>query len=177
MMLAQLKEKLGDCRFSEKSACENKSSYHHINEKEFYIYDAEDKQPVRIVLNGDYQLTVLNSLNNDICVIKTDRCLMKDEDQKKCDCVLFSRTKMYFVEIKSSSPGTRKEKRNKAIQQLGATIEYFKKEGINLSLIEPLAIICFKNFSRTTNAARDTKFSDFYQEHKIQLEEKYTITF
>ncbi len=177
MILQQLKERLGDCKFSDKSFCENKSSYHHINEEEFYIYDADDNQPIRIVRNGDYQLKVFNSLSSDICVVKIDRCLLKDQDQKKCDCVLFDESKMYFVEIKSSSPGTRKDKRNKAILQLGATIEYFETKGISLNSIESVAIICFKNFSRTPNAANDTKFGDFARKYKIILEEKSTIKF
>src|ERR1039458_3342783 len=133
MILQQLKEKLGDCKFSDSSLCENKSSYHIINETEFYIFDAEDLQPVRIVRNGDYQLTVNNSSDSDICLVKTDRCLINEEGQKKYDCVLFNNRKTYFVEIKGSSTGTRKDKRNKAIQQLGNTIEYFETKGVILN--------------------------------------------
>jgi hypothetical protein len=176
MMLELLKEKLGDCRFSEKSLCENKSSYHHINETEFYVYDAEDSHPVRVVQNGDYQLIVRNPLGTRICVVKIDRCLVKEE-QRKCDCVLFSESKMYFVEIKSSSTGTRKDKRNKAILQLGATIEYFESKGIILNKVESIAVICFKNYTRVSSAANDTKFGDFAKKYKIILEEKYAIEF
>ncbi len=177
MTIQLLKEKLGDCRFSERSLCENKTSYHCINEKYFHIYDADDKQPVKIVQDGDYQLTINNPLRTTVCVVKTDRCLIQDEDQKKCDCVLFNDSNTYFVEIKNSSSGTRKDKRNKAIQQLGATIEYFETNGIIPNADKSSAIICFKNFSRIPNAANDTKFNDFARKYKIALEERHTIEF
>jgi hypothetical protein len=177
MMLQQLKEKLGDCKFPEKSLCENKSPYHHIKEKEFYVYDADDIQPVKIVYNGEYQLTVRNPSGAEICVVKTDRCLIKDANQKKCDCVLFDNSKVFFVEIKTSSSGTRKDKRNKAILQLGATIEYFESQGVILSSIEAAAIICFKNFSRVPSSINDTKSGNFTKKYKIMLEEKYIIEF
>ena len=177
MILQQLKDKLGDCKFADKSLCENKSSYHIINEKEFFIFDAEDIQPVRIVHGGDYQLTVNNSSTSAIFLVKTDRCLINEEGQKKCDCVLFNDRKTYFVEIKGSSTGTRKDKRNKAIQQLGYTIDYFETKGVVLNKDETTAIICFKNYSRIAGAANDTKFGDFAKKYQIILEEKYNIDF
>ena len=177
MMLQLLKEKLGDCKFPEKSLCEIKSSYHCISEKIFHIYDADDNHPVKIVQYGDYQLTINNAMGTQICVVKTDRCLLKHENQKKCDCLLFNGRKIYLVEIKSSSSGTRKDKRNKAILQLGATIEYFETKGIILNSYESIAIICFKNYSRIPSSSSDTKFGDFANKYKIILEEKNTIEF
>lgn len=171
MILKALKEKLGDCKFTGISLCEHKSPYHHIAEKLFYIHDAENNQPVKIVLSGDYQLTVNNQLTAEICVVKTDKCLIKEvEGQKKCDCILFNNRRLYFVEIKSGRTGKRGERKRKAKEQLGATIDNLRSNGINLSNLELQAIICIKNHSRKIpQVTEQTMMEKFREQYNVKL--------
>lgn len=179
MILQALKEKMGDCKFTESSLCEHKSPYHQIAEKLFYIYDADDRQPVKIVLDGDYQLTIYNESESEICVVKTDKCLIKEvEGQKKCDCILFNNRRLYFVEIKSGGTGKRGERKRKAKEQLGSTIDNLRNNGISLSNLELQAIICIKNHSRKIpQVTEQTMMEKFREQYNVKLEITDTIEF
>ena len=100
MTVASLKLALGDCRRLNNSKCALRTSYEMISDVMFYIFDEKDDEPVRILLaKGESQLTVINGSHEDICIVKTDKCLFTDEI-KKCDCILFNSSKAYLVEIK-----------------------------------------------------------------------------
>jgi hypothetical protein len=175
MILPLLKEKLGDCNFSEKSLCVHKSSYQHVYEKRFYIYDGKDTQPIKVVTNGDFQLTILNTSGNAVCVVKTDKCLIKDDIQK-CDCILFDDRKLYFVEIKSSS--NKSVRRREAVMQLGSTIKLLLEKGVDFTRLNAKAIICFKRDKEyPTISSNNSKRAMFEDEYNVILEEGNKIEF
>jgi hypothetical protein len=178
MMQALLESTFGDCKFKHISDCNG--SYENTTNTEFYIYDPppEINQPVRIVAaTDDYQLTIQNPNNFEICLVKTDRCLFPN-DIAKCDCLLFNDEKFFFVEIKTSSTGGMKEKRNKAVKQLGATISILKNNEILLTDLDTKAIICFKKrelYPIRTSA--NSQRAVFLSEYNISLEEGNKIEF
>lgn len=176
MMLAQLKKSLGECKFALTSICEDKSSYETIYAERFHICDnPNDERPVKIVFNGKYQLTVLNPQLTEVVLVKTDHCLLK-KDIKKCDCVLYSDDKLFFIEIKSS--GNRGVRRRGAVEQLGSTIEIFLQAGINLSGREVKAIICFESdLTKPTSASANTRRAMFSDKYATSLEEGNEIIF
>lgn len=177
MMQEQLKSKFGDCKFQDISDCNG--SYECINQTAFYIYDPppEVNQPVRIVdETSDHQLKVSNPGASNICLVKTDKCLF--DDISKCDCLLFDSDKFYFVEIKSSSTGTRKDKRHKAVGQLESTIELLVSNGITLDGYDSAAVICFKNENeRPIQASRNSRRAEFLEKYKVTLDEGNKIEF
>jgi hypothetical protein len=177
-MKTLLKAHFGDCKYLHTSTCSISSSYQTITDATFYIYDAEDDRPVQIVAaDKDHQLIVRNTNQINIEFVKTDKCLFTDQISK-CDCILYSTSKLFFVEIKWSSSGTRNKKRNKAVEQLAATIEEVIGQGIDLTNYETKAIICFKRQDvYPTRASSNTQKAIFLEKYKVKLEEGNTISF
>ncbi|HLK30883.1 MAG TPA: hypothetical protein VKT28_20065 [Puia sp.] len=174
-----LKNVFGDCTRTDKSNCVSKTSYELINASHFYIVDEDNNDPVKIVGENDYyQLKITNTEENEICVLKTDKCLFNGGLRRRCDCVLFNDSKYFFVEISEAHKNTRKEKRKNAVEQLEATIEFFKAHDIELSTFSSKAIICFKAIKPfITKASLLSKRAAFYENYKIELEEGNEIEF
>ena len=171
-----LKKILGDCKRLETSKCQYKTSYIIIENKEFYICDCEHKEPVEIVGKHQYhQLDVVNKSDSQICMIKTDNCLFAD-DHKKCDCILFNKSKFYFVELSDSK--NRSRKRRSATMQLAETIKIFKNNGFDFSPYLTRAVICFRSRETyPTQASGNTNRARFLEEFNIDLEEGNKIEF
>ena len=178
MMQEQLKLKFGDCKFAAISDC--KGSYENSSEEEFAIYDPPNElnEPVQVVsLDKEHQLKVSNANKNQICVVKTDKCLFTDA-VSKCDCILFDNYRFYFVEIKDSKTSQRHANRKTAVAQLSATIDIMIANGIDLTTLATKAIICFKSLSaypiRTSFLSEKAVFKETYN---ISLEEGNKIEF
>lgn len=170
-----LKHAFNDCKRVDTSACINKTSFEIISDGTFFIYDDKNEQPISIT-NGDrYQLIVRNQKRQDICVVKSDKCLFTDE-HKKCDCLLFNTKQFFLVEIKDGI--NRGGLRNTAVLQLKATIDILLESNIDLSKYETKAIICFKNGrTRPLQASFNTQREMFFESYKISLEEGNEVIF
>ena len=171
-LISILKSSMGDCKRIESSKCLNKTSYEVLNSPIFFIIDEKDNEPVKIVAeDNDYYLTVRNHNHENICFVKTDKCLF-ETDHKKCDCIFFNRNKLFFVEISSTKSGNRNRKRNDAVKQLGSTIEKFRESNIDLTSKDKKAVICFKNGqTRPTQPSSNSKRAVFLSMYNISLEE------
>jgi hypothetical protein len=91
---------------------------------------------------------------------------------------MFDTSRLFLVEIKTSSPGARGNNRRKAREQLGNTITLLRQHGVDFSPYQPKAIICFKQTEpRITNAADNTARATFLQQHRVELEERNYIDF
>ena len=174
----RLKEVFGDCKRAGTSKCRLNSSYETVSLSNFFVFDDEDQEPVNILIDkGEAQLIVNNENKEDICLVKTDKCLFSDE-HKKCDCILFSNNKVFLVEIKSSAPGNRGSKRREAVIQLGYTIQLLKDNSITLDAHETKAVICFKSGQiRPTQPSLNSQRAVFLEKHNISLEEGNEIIF
>jgi hypothetical protein len=170
-----LKELLGDCKHIASSTCTSKSSYECISLSSFYIFD---NNPVKVVdVNERYQLTVKNDANQEICLVKTDKCLFTNE-HKKCDCILFSQNKAFFIEISNSSAGQRGKKRKDAVEQLSATIDKLRENNIDLSSYNSKAIICFEREHKyPAQPSKNTQKAIFQEKYNTDLEEGNEIAF
>lgn len=180
-LISTLKEILGDCKRIHSSVCTSKTSYELTTDRTFYILDdRHDQHPVRLVRKTqDYQLTVnnRNKVENEVCIIKTDKCLFTDVT-KKCDCILFNKNKFFFVEISEPGCSHRGKKRKHAVVQLGTTIEILKQNNIDISSYEATAIICFKNrVSKIPQPSQLLRRVEFQNKHNIPLVEDNEIWF
>lgn len=177
-LTSALKTAFGDCKNIHYKACANKTSYEEYNLEKLYVFDENNsKGPIQVVNKPPAQLTVLNSAKNIFCILKSDKCLFTNE-QKKCDCVVFNSEKIFFIEIKESSTGTRKSKRKKAVEQLAATIETLRDKNIDLSGHQKKAIICFKSDdSRPTKASANSQRAVFLEVYGVDLDEGNEIEF
>lgn len=99
-----------------------------VTKKEFEIYDCEEEK--RCYIATEYgQFKVINSLEKEISFLAIDKCLFFDNDKfKKCDCLLFDKDTICFIEIKACKFKQRKSNKKTAISQLKSTIEIFRKE-------------------------------------------------
>lgn len=181
MKIERLKSIFGDCKRPNTSNCSFATSYEIIGLKEFYIYDnrLDSKQPVTIVKSPEdnFQLSIVNNNEQEICLIKTDKCLFTDE-HKKCDCVLFNSNQVFFVEISEASLGSRNSKRRDAVEQLGYTIRLLKDAGVELYKYDSKAIICFKSgITKPTQASNNSNSAIFKEQYGVKLEEGNKIVF
>lgn len=173
---------MGLCKNAQHCKCLTKSPYEIISGSRFYVYDppSQEERPSEIVgLELPYHLTVVNTQGKDIAFIKTDNCCIpKGKSVKKCDCILLSSNKIFFVEIKSGGTGNRGDKRRSAVLQLGAIIDLFKSNGFDFTSIEAKAVICFKcRTDRPTQPSLNSKKAIFLQDYNVQLEEGNLIEF
>jgi hypothetical protein len=181
-MIQQIKHSLGDCKFTDKCICTNKTSYEEYNETQIFVYDDELVQnlPVRTVSIGEqHQLEISNPNAKTVTLIKNDNCLSASiKGVRKCDCIITDNAKLYFVEIKSVKAKRRSDARKEAIEQLIMTIEYFRDNNISLDTNNTFAIICFKTPKKyPISAANNSAVALFYQQYKVILEEKNLLIF
>jgi hypothetical protein len=172
-----LKNSLGECKRPHNSPCIVSSSYEPIKGKELYIIDEIGTGPVRICSNNDdYQLKVTNKHETEIWLIKTDKCLF-DASHKKCDCILLNEKQVYFIEIKDAQ-SNRGVYRRKAYEQIETTIRKIEGTGIDLSMFEKTAVICFKNNAiSVSSSVNNTKKAYFWSNFKTTLTETQEVLF
>ena len=161
--------------------CNIKEPFEEHTATTFYVYDEEggtSQQPVRVVSNEQsFQLTVNNPANKTIVLGKLDKCLF-DDSLSKCDCMLYDNEQLFFVEIKSSSLGSKGSKRRKAVEQLKQTILLFRSNGIAADGLKTMALICFKTKEpRIVQPSRNTASAFFLSEMGVRLEEGNSIDF
>lgn len=154
------------------------------NRTKFEIFDDTDSRSyTKTKPEQPTHLEVNNLTERPINFLALDRCLLGANDSS-CDCAVFDDRMLYFVEIKTSDNMDEQHKkrvqgRKKAIEQLGATIQFFKKRNILMENYELKALIClvrrgvFPAASSTNNDAR-VQFED---EHNAELLEGNTIVF
>jgi hypothetical protein len=177
-MRNQLEAAFGNCKYPKTCTCNIKDSFEVTSQKQFFIIDEEGEVPVRIVSEkGRSHLSIQNEFGKEICLVKTDNCLLMEET-KVCDCILFDDKQLVLAELKASNSGTRPVKRKKAREQLIATIELLQSKGIDVKNYRTVALICFKSHEpRIINSADNTQRANFFQNYKVHLEEKNVLSF
>ncbi len=97
---------------------------------EFSIADGEANTGRCYIVNAEEtegQFKVSNPRGKEIYFLAIDKCLLDDQDNlERCDFAIFDESTFCFVEIKETRR-RRGKVREKAIQQLEATINYFKQ--------------------------------------------------
>lgn len=182
-MRIQLETALGNCKFPHLCTCNTKNSFEETNEAIFYVYDEEGGQnqnPSRIVNNDeDFQLTIHNESKKNICFVKTDKCLVVEEESlQKCDCLVFDDKQFYYVEIKTCKSGKRAQRRREVIPQLASTIDLLLENKIDLKDFKTTALICFKTtFPRIIQASQKSASAIFKEKYNIDLAEGNEIVF
>jgi hypothetical protein len=128
-------------------------------------FEIIDKQTSRCVLQEGHtengNLWVKNKLQKEIFFLAIDKCLFfdKKDDPSRCDCALFDENRICFVEIKESNKSKRRDRRNKAIEQLAQTIHLFRNLGIHFSQFD--ALVCFstyQTFPKRRNLDKEIEF-------------------
>jgi len=171
------KDAFGDCKEKNCSYCDGKSAYKLINDSIFFIVDKDLGKPVKIALHGEYfQLTVENPKGLNICLIKTDKCLITDDEKtKRCDCILFNSNKIFLIELSDST--NRQTKRKESLEQLEDTIKLLRDKNIFLTNYQKNAIVCFGGQYRITQSSVNALKPYFKERYDFILDEKRKIIF
>jgi len=128
-------------------------------------FEIIDKQISRCILqkghSEDGNLWVINKHQKEVFFLAIDKCLFFDkaDDPSRCDCALFDENRICFVEIKESNKSKRRDRRNKAIEQLAKTINLFKSLGIDFPQFD--ALVCFstyQTFPKRRNLDKEIEF-------------------
>jgi hypothetical protein len=163
----------GECVHQELCSCTHKTSFELHDHSIFYLVD---KKPVlvEIIKPASHHITVCKG-KDEICLVKTDHCLMPD-DVQKCDCVLLDTQAMYFVEIKEGKK--RGQLRNGAVSQLGATIQLFRDKSIIPQGHKVQAIMGLPTpANKIPQASEMTRRELFKRQHGVDLLESDILIF
>ena len=103
-----------------------------LTDAAFYIYDHETAK--RCYVHNDPErvahFTVIHENKRPVHFLAIDKCLLIDSDENpRCDCAIFDEETFCFIEIKTTSSGNERRRakfRRKAINQLKATIAFFR---------------------------------------------------
>ncbi|MDX1908130.1 MAG: hypothetical protein SF053_13925 [Bacteroidia bacterium] len=146
----------------------------------FGISDLSLTSPVSILEEGG-MLTVTNTRQDPVFVLKIDKCLLQDGSSKgtrRCDCSVWSSDTFYWVEIKDVSTKKRRHARDEAYDQLSDTIMYFR-DRMSLPSMKQRAVVAMaaeNNYpaQRSKSQEQVALFEDRYQ---VQLLEGNEIIF
>jgi hypothetical protein len=122
-MINSLKEKF--------SQIDTNSCLEIIVDKEFEIYDCSEKDTTcttgRCYIRENGQFRVINNQKKEIGFLAIDKCIFFDNDEfQKCDCLVFDKNTICFIEIKDCIVNQRKKRKKTAKAQL--LLKYFKKQ-------------------------------------------------
>lgn len=132
-----------------------------ISDSEFYIYDCGEKQRCFILKDEtnstDIQLfKVINHNNQNIRFLAIDKCLFFDSDKfKRCDCLLYNKEYLCFIEIKKVNTARNRNSAKKAARaQLYSTITIFKeKMDLENRIVEAYLCVGYKPTNPATLAS------------------------
>jgi len=140
--------------------------YKILEDSVYYLEEIKDSITVFKVEDEYWNLCLENDDLKEILLLENENSIMKNEDSKKCDWVLFGNKNIYFVESKDVKPRNRNKERKDATKQLIATIEFYKSK-IDLNSISIFSQICFQSKSRVIKAgdqARKVLFKKYNSE-------------
>ncbi len=140
-----------------------------VNHAAFKVFDRESACCFTCIApfpNSLCFFTVENNTAKPLNFLAIDRCLIIDDDNKKCDCAVFNDNEFHFVEIKTASTGVRGKRRRTAFEQLKNTIDVFygKMDFSGLNVFAMICIGCANVRPRTTSSqiARAVELSNTY---------------
>ncbi|TPG38136.1 hypothetical protein [Flavobacterium pectinovorum] len=145
----------------EKDVC-----YKTLENSVYYLEEIKDST-VQLKTEEEYWNLCLENENlKEILFLENEYSIMKNEDSKKCDWVIFGNNNIHFIESKDVKPRNRRKERIDAIKQLIATIEFYKSK-VDLDSITIFSQICFQSKSKTIKAgdqARKVLFKQYNSE-------------
>ncbi|MFH6994736.1 hypothetical protein [Flavobacterium sp. FlaQc-48] len=132
----------------------------------YYLEEIKDST-VQLKTEEEYwNLCLDNEKLKKILFLENEYSIMKNEDTKKCDWVIYENKNIHFIESKDVKPRNRNKERKDATKQLITTIEFYKCK-IELDSINIFSQICFQSKSKIVKAgdqARKVLFKQYNSE-------------
>ena len=169
-----------DSIISSFSSCKQYDCIHTESSTTFKVADHEDKC---CYISKDSELTslsyctVINPTAKPIHFLAIDKCLLKESDDKKCDCAIFDEKVFCFVEVKVTKR-KKSVRKNEAFEQLKTTITHFK-EKLNFDSHKIEAWICFGSHTGIpkSSSTKMAKAKELYDSCNAYLYEGNQIEF
>jgi len=153
----------------------------------FHIRENSQGRSYIVTNNNDESLPSFIIVNSQapqpIHFLALDSCFFADSDSERSDCLVFNHQTLCFAELKlnvtSDNQNTRNARAEKAMNQLGATIEFFQtnfrqasKDFMTLGFTyEAYIVFRSEKYPRAT-APRANRKVKFAQQYGVKLEEK-----
>ncbi|MDY0987217.1 hypothetical protein SOM12_07310 [Flavobacterium sp. CFBP9031] len=140
--------------------------YKTLNDSLYFFEEIKDSIVVFKSEEEYWNLCLENESLKEILFLENEYSVMKNENSKKCDWVIYENKKIFFVESKDVKPRNRSKERKDAIEQLITTIEFYNSK-INLNSLSIFSQICFQSKSRVIKAgdqARKVLFKQYNSE-------------
>lgn len=154
----------------EKDVC-----YKILDNSVYYLEEIKDST-VQLKTEEEYWNLCLENENlREILFLENEYSIMKNEDSKKCDWVIFENNNIYFIESKDVKLRGRKKERIDATKQLITTIEFYKTK-IDLDTVTIFSQICFKSNSRIVKAG-DQALKVLFKQYNSEFSEGNLIKF
>lgn len=113
------------------------------------VYDCYDCIPpeqrtyIKTKVDEPIHFTLFNDQAENLLFAALDNCILKSNQQSRCDFIIGNFQKLYFIEIKQVKPRQRRSAKENAIRQLHASISFFR-EKLDLSNTKLIGVICLK---------------------------------
>ncbi|KAF2510203.1 hypothetical protein EYY60_11885 [Flavobacterium zhairuonense] len=145
----------------EKDVC-----YKILNDSIYFFEEIKDSIVAFKTEEEYWNLCLENESLKEFLFLENEYSIMKNENSKKCDWVIYENKTIFFVESKDVKPRNRNKERKDAIKQLITTIEFYNSK-IDLSTFSIFSQICFQSKSRVIKAgdqARKVLFKQYNSE-------------
>ncbi|SFE00981.1 hypothetical protein SAMN05518672_104129 [Chitinophaga sp. CF118] len=131
---------------------------------------AREEQPVHFTLENPTAAT--------LAFAALDNCLLRSDNESRCDFFIGNSRKLYFVEIKQVKSNQRSAARANAIKQLDSSISLLKDK-IDLQNTSLIAVVCLKakQVYPLQSAKRAADIVAFKETHNADLMEGQSHTF
>ncbi len=117
------------------------------------IGELKDKENLKALEVNNGNAKIIYCLSVDNCLIR-----IKEERQKKCDCILFDEVQLVFVEMKTNTVSnyleTLYDRCEGAERQIMETYKFLNEQNISLTGFRKKGIICFTNTVLTGKTLR-----------------------
>jgi hypothetical protein len=140
--------------------------YKTLNNSIYYLEDIKDDITKFKSEEEYWNLCIENFNTKEFLLLENEYSIMKNENTKKCDWVIFENNTIFFIESKDVKPRSRNKERKDAIKQLIATINFYQSK-IDISKLTIFSQICFKSNSKiikTGDQARKILFKQLNSE-------------
>lgn len=157
--------------------CDNVDQYIHESKLDEHIVDSDTLRISGFVTSTFGQIedgalkffAVENPKGGRYALLQIDNGIIQTSSTKKCDCAIVNDSSLCFIEFKANAYSniitTIKKNYQKAIDQLGTTIElfdsYHKSQGVDFRTLRAVeAYICFRHgYPRKTSSQMNYQIS------------------
>lgn len=156
----------------------NDGCINEIFEKHSFIFDDSiTKKGIFVSAKDKFHLHIEKKHFDVLKFIQNDNCIMKSNNGKQCDFVIFDNEIICFSEIKATKENL-SNRRREALLQIENTVKFYFEKGLFINYQFKKALITFDNNKRIApQASKSTKRKEFKVKYNVDLDEGNYLLF